>query len=634
MEKKIIVAVLFFLVFISSYSQNQFIKVFDTHQNVNYVQVQMMENNSFIVLDIHNHTLIKYEECGKVEWSKKIHLSSLHELFVSSSNDIYILSRGADTGGTNGYNKSVVTKLSSNGSIKWSKMYGDNTFNHYTYSLQEDSQGNIVFYSNMTDANNPNYNLLAKINPQGDVIWSKKYNYGYIWGNCIATSDQGFLFREGNIFNKVDLNGVLQWAEITYHDGTMYGEPIEVSDGYIFPNGSGDDYFSLDKIDKSGESFSNSLVRTTFKETQTNLITDEHGNIIVVVNETWNNPLYQKPVVLTFDKNLHLLFEYKIDLPFMARKITMNENGYLIAVGSSNENHLVVASILHAEAFNNCLMDSSTVSIESDTSWTANHNTFVSSHTLLITDLNTTMSLTNVDLYYNSPCSSPVLELGEDTTICDSVSFTLKNQFPYDFESYRWSTGEINPSITVNEDGTYWVVGYYNCMQDSIVDSISIQFLSSPTPDIPGSVNFCEDTVLNIEVTQCKGCHYLWSTGDTTQSIQINRKEEVWVEVIDVTGCTIKKYVNIGCDCDLMLPNIFTPNSDLINDELHIDQLPFRHYTYSLFNRWGKLVFTTINIFDSESLEELVDGTYYYTIEAQNYCKVDVTYKGWIQISR
>ncbi|MDH4471205.1 MAG: gliding motility-associated C-terminal domain-containing protein [Fluviicola sp.] len=52
-------------------------------------------------------------------------------------------------------------------------------------------------------------------------------------------------------------------------------------------------------------------------------------------------------------------------------------------------------------------------------------------------------------------CSSyPVLELGNDTTLCNGATLLLQ---PSGYDSYTWSTGAVTNNITVSAPGTYFV---------------------------------------------------------------------------------------------------------------------------------------------------------------------------------
>ena len=80
--------------------------------------------------------------------------------------------------------------------------------------------------------------------------------------------------------------------------------------------------------------------------------------------------------------------------------------------------------------------------------YTANNNT--ATHTL--TNAAGCDSVVTLDLTINS---SPVIDLGPDTTICSGTNYIL--DAGNGFASYLWSDGSTNSTLTVSNTGTYWV---------------------------------------------------------------------------------------------------------------------------------------------------------------------------------
>ncbi|MBL4585430.1 MAG: Ig-like domain-containing protein, partial [Flavobacteriales bacterium] len=104
--------------------------------------------------------------------------------------------------------------------------------------------------------------------------------------------------------------------------------------------------------------------------------------------------------------------------------------------------------------------------------------------------------------------------------------------------SILWSTGETTPSITVTGSGSYWVeVTVDNgCVGTS--DTVTVEVYELPTPVITtdGPPSFCVgDTVF---LTSTVAENYLWSTGDTTQSIFVLTSGNYTVTVTDTNGCS------------------------------------------------------------------------------------------------
>lgn len=82
-----------------------------------------------------------------------------------------------------------------------------------------------------------------------------------------------------------------------------------------------------------------------------------------------------------------------------------------------------------------------------------------------------------------------------------------------------------------------------------------------------------------------------------------------------------------------IIPNVFTPNNDSVNDILYFKTCDNILKT-TIYNRWGNIVFATdkVNYFwdgRKNSGEECVDGNYFYVIETEKKY-----YKGFIQLIR
>jgi gliding motility-associated-like protein len=83
-----------------------------------------------------------------------------------------------------------------------------------------------------------------------------------------------------------------------------------------------------------------------------------------------------------------------------------------------------------------------------------------------------------------------------------------------------------------------------------------------------------------------------------------------------------------SCDCNtcevlpLLVPNVFTPNQDGINDYFKINGLQ-NGDKVSVFNRWGQLIFRTEDINEfwdgmTSNGTKCSEGVYYYIIEQEN----------------
>ncbi|KAA3632165.1 MAG: CRTAC1 family protein, partial [Bacteroidetes bacterium] len=118
-------------------------------------------------------------------------------------------------------------------------------------------------------------------------------------------------------------------------------------------------------------------------------------------------------------------------------------------------------------------------------------------------------------------CISPSAEIALDgaTTICPGESTTLSA--PDGFE-YFWSTGENSQAIEVTEQGSYNVTidDGTGCQGVSAAIQIVVNPDNTPMISMEGDLTQCQGGTITLTSTEADS--YLWSTGETTQSIQVS----------------------------------------------------------------------------------------------------------------
>lgn len=108
--------------------------------------------------------------------------------------------------------------------------------------------------------------------------------------------------------------------------------------------------------------------------------------------------------------------------------------------------------------------------------------------------------------------------------------------------------------------------------------------------------------------------------------------------VICKNDTAVEPHQNSTMNCDLNIPNVFTPNYDGVNDLFDFTKLSTcQNYKYEIYNRWGELIYkSSSKLWDGKDLngEKVPDGTYYYLIEC--YCSKDqiIKNKGTVNIFR
>jgi gliding motility-associated-like protein len=105
----------------------------------------------------------------------------------------------------------------------------------------------------------------------------------------------------------------------------------------------------------------------------------------------------------------------------------------------------------------------------------------------------------------------------------------------------------------------------------------------------------------------------------------------ITVTATDACGTQETAIVNIFVDCDLIVPNVFSPNGDNMNDFWEIQGIQYTNNEVRVFNRWGKLVYEQRNYQNNWRATDLPDGTYFYEIIVENHKD---PYKGYVTVLR
>jgi gliding motility-associated-like protein len=189
-----------------------------------------------------------------------------------------------------------------------------------------------------------------------------------------------------------------------------------------------------------------------------------------------------------------------------------------------------------------------------------------------------------------------------DTAICKGSTLVLNADFGQGV--YKWSsvppqrddqdqTGQS--TYFVYRPGKYAVLAtvgqcvYTDTLTVSFDDSLKVQLLKDTT--------LCngEDFLLQV---QGNADTYAWQ--DSSHTTAYRPTSPGIYTVVATNGCgsdTLTATINFSaCDCQLLLPNAFTPNGDGHNDNfrpLHACQMT--DFEMSIYDRYGELVFRSLN---------------------------------------
>jgi len=232
----------------------------------------------------------------------------------------------------------------------------------------------------------------------------------------------------------------------------------------------------------------------------------------------------------------------------------------------------------------------------------------------------------------------PTASTWPDTSMCtgESISLTATGGSFYEWNTVPplyTDTVIVSPTFTTTY--TVTVTDDYGCTDS---DDVTISVYDMPEINIGDGEDICIEPNLSLDAGVFDEWHwYLWNTGSSAQSIAVYQSGFYWVEVSN-PGCTAKDSVEV-VDCfEIVVPNVFTPNSDGFNDVFRIESKGVFALTVIIYNRWGKKIYEWNEVNGNwdgmHSGVKAADGVYFFVLTAKDYEGNEHTQQGSVTLIR
>lgn len=200
-------------------------------------------------------------------------------------------------------------------------------------------------------------------------------------------------------------------------------------------------------------------------------------------------------------------------------------------------------------------------------------------------------------------------------------------------------------SIRTDKNGSIKVIAETNyCSPKEATININDSFSINISPN-EESIKVCptDETYLSISpINSGETVEWNFYEDDIEEAVTINSTAQIkptqtgyYFATVHLGNChvtTSAKYISLQLADTVIIPNVFTPNNDGMNDKFKIiasDPSP----SFKIFNRYGKQIF-----FDEVNSgwdgDGLPSGVYYWLASVANCKGEKVIYKGWVQLIR
>ena len=210
---------------------------------------------------------------------------------------------------------------------------------------------------------------------------------------------------------------------------------------------------------------------------------------------------------------------------------------------------------------------------------------------LVVTDANNNSAEATAEVEVVS--SETSVNLGSDRFICPDDTLLLDADLGTNFQ-YSWNVGSASPSLEVTRGGSYSVAIETPCsvLRDTIEITEAIPELNYST-----EVKACQGTEVEIGPSNSDDYAVTWADGEMTDRKLVS-EEGLYSALLtseECPGIPVEVSVELlNCDCNVYVPNAFTPNADGVNDVFKVvPDCDIDTYSLRIFNRWGNQVFSS-----------------------------------------
>jgi gliding motility-associated-like protein len=212
-------------------------------------------------------------------------------------------------------------------------------------------------------------------------------------------------------------------------------------------------------------------------------------------------------------------------------------------------------------------------------------------YTAIVTDAQGSVASATLEILVEVPFGS--ISLGADSVLCNGRTLQLNATAP-GAQSYLWNNGSTMAQITVSTPGFYTVQFSGSCF----TESASIQIVDGEPQVSPfqNELRFCRGDSVLAGPSVPNVMQAIWNDGVVNTPRYFTDEGLYTIALQSICG---ERFLNVdvqtlNCECDVYVPNAFSPDADGLNDLFGpVVNCDVKRFEFSVFNRQGERVFHT-----------------------------------------
>ncbi|AHM60018.1 PKD domain-containing protein [Flammeovirgaceae bacterium 311] len=231
---------------------------------------------------------------------------------------------------------------------------------------------------------------------------------------------------------------------------------------------------------------------------------------------------------------------------------------------------------------------------------------------------------------------NPVVKSQGPLMLCTDASVLLYFDGTSEGKQLQWFRngngipGATAPTLEVQQAGEYFlqIANRAGCASASNI--IAVSDASIPALDFQREYNVCESPPLVLSIPHAGAYAVSWSNGSEGPATTVTESGSYAVTFSN-GHCARTELIEVVIrqKTAYKIPNIIIPNGDSWNEFFEIRELQ-EAVSLQIYNRWGKLVYTSADYQNDWQGRDLLQGTYYYKITPNTACGIEQT--GWVLV--